>query len=220
MIGCDVSDREQVHGMSEKILAEFGRVDVLINNAGIGMRRPFVETSLDLIEEILRVNYLGAVYCTHELLPSMIARHCGHIVNISSGAGKIGTLNMAAYCGSKFAMNGWSESLYYELQPLGVKVSVLCPGPVATEFGRDFKDTEPKSPASLLAAASAVSRDVIALIESARFERITPRWLAFLSWVRGTAPGIFRRLARRRFTPYVVSAAPNRAPQTGNKSEF
>ena len=115
MMACDVSDPEQVHGMIEKILTDFGGVDILINNAGIGMRKPFAETSLSTIEEIMRINYLGAVYCTHELLPSMIARGSGHIVNISSGAGKIGTLNMAAYCASKFAMNGWSESLYHEL---------------------------------------------------------------------------------------------------------
>ena len=78
----------------------------------------------------------------------MIGRRSGHIVNISSGAGKIGTLNMAAYCGSKFALNGWAESLYHELKPLGIAVSLVCPGPVRTEFNRDFRDSEPKAPAN------------------------------------------------------------------------
>ena len=182
MIGCDVGDAEQVHGMIEKVLADFGRVDILINNAGIGMRKPFVDMPLETIEAIMRTNYLGAVYCTHEVLPSMIARGTGHIVNISSVAGKIGTLNMAAYCASKFAMNGWSESLYHELKPLGVKVSVVCPGPVQTEFSRDFRDSEPQIAARQLfvTTSSAVCQAVIKAIEKNKFELIMPRWLALM----------------------------------------
>jgi short-subunit dehydrogenase len=204
MMGCDVSDAEQVHGMIEKILTDFGRVDILINNAGVGMRKPFAETSLSIIEEIMRINYFGAVYCTQELLPSMIARGDGHIVNISSVAGKIGTLNMAAYCASKFAMNGWSESLYHELKPLGVKVSLVCPGPVHTGFSRDFHDSEPQSPPSLFVESSAVSQAVFKVIERNRFELIMPRWLALMCWVKGLSPGLFRYLAQRRFRRHVV----------------
>jgi len=210
MMGCDVSDPEQVHGMIDKVLADYGRVDILINNAGIGMRKPFHQTDLATIEEIMRVNYLGAVYCTHELLPSMIARRNGHIVNISSVAGKIGTLNMAAYCASKFAMNGWSESLYHELKPLGVKVSVVCPGPVHTGFSREFSDTEPKSPSSLFIGSIDVSQAVMRVIERNRFELIMPRSLAAICWLKRLSPTLFRYLAQRRFRPYVsVPANPH-----------
>jgi short-subunit dehydrogenase len=211
MIGCDVSDAQQVRGMIDKILSDYGRVDILINNAGIGMRKPFYETDLATVEEIMRINYFGAVYCTHALLPSMIARHSGHIVNISSGAGKIGTLNMAAYCASKFAMNGWSESLYHELEPLGVRVSLLCPGPVHTGFGRDFSDSEPKSPPSLFVDSSDVSQAVMRTIERNRFELVMPRWLALMCWVKRLSPGLFRYLAQRRFRPYVTRAALKRS---------
>ena len=211
MMACDVSDPEQVHGMIEKILTDFGRVDILINNAGIGMRKPFYKTDLATIEAIMRINYLGAVYCTHKLLPAMIARGTGHIVNISSGAGKIGTLNMAAYCASKFAMNGWSESLYYELKPLGVKVSVVCPGPVQTGFSRDFHDSEPQSPQSLFVASSAVSQAVLKVIARNRFELIMPRWLALMCWAKRLSPGLFRYLAQRRFRPYVTDGAERRS---------
>jgi len=207
MIGCDVSDPEQVHGMIEKILTDFGQVDILINNAGIGMRKPFAETDLSVIEEIMRINYFGAVYCTHALLPSMIARGSGNIVNISSGAGEIGTLNMAAYCASKFAMNGWSESLYYELQPLGVRVSLVSPGPVETGFSRDFHDSEPQSPPALFASTSDVSQAVFKVIESDRFKLIMPRWLALMCWIKRLSPGLFRYLALRRFRPYVALPA-------------
>jgi short-subunit dehydrogenase len=204
MTGCDVSDLEQVRGMVAKVLADYGKIDVLINNAGVGMRKPFVDSELGAVEEMIRINFLGAAYCAHAVLPSMIARKTGHIVNISSGAGKIGTLNMSAYCASKFALNGWSESLYHELRPLGVKVSVVCPGPVRTEFNREFRDTEPKSPARLLVTPEAVSREIIKVIENNKFEVITPRWLAFLCALERHMPNLFRVLAQRKFRHYIT----------------
>jgi short-subunit dehydrogenase len=207
MIACDIGDAEQVHGMMTKVRADFGAIDILINNAGIGMRQPFVDTPVETIEAIMRTNYLGAMYCTHEVLPAMIARGSGHIVNISSGAGKIGTLNMAAYCASKFAMNGWSESLYHELKPLGVNVSVICPGPVTTDFNREFRDREPKSPPALFVGAAKVSRQVIRAIEKNRFEVVMPHWLALMCALKGLAPSLFRAIAQRRFRPHVTTPA-------------
>jgi short-subunit dehydrogenase len=204
MIGCDVSDAEQVQGMIAKIIADFDRIDVLVNNAGVGMRKPFAETPLQTIEEIMRVNYLGAVYCAHAVLPSMIARRSGHVVNVSSVAGLIGTLNMGAYCASKFAMNGWSESLYHELKPLGVHVSIVCPGPVATDFAREFRDSEPKSPPHWTVAPEAVSRAVMGVLESQRFEIVLSRWPALLAALHRHAPNIFRALAQRKFRRYVA----------------
>lgn len=221
MIGCDVSDAEQVQGMIAKIIADFDRIDVLVNNAGVGMRKPFAETPLEIIEEITRVNYLGAVYCTHAVLPSMIARGSGHIVNISSVAGLIGTLNMGAYCASKFAMNGWSESLYYELKPLGVHVSIVCPGPVATDFARDFRDSEPKSPPHWTVAPEAVSRAVIQVLDSKRFEIVLSRGPALLAALRRHAPNIFRAFAQRKFRRYVAppGMGADEASSTGTNSD-
>ena len=210
MIACDIADAEQVNGMMNKVLTDFGRIDILINNAGIGMRKPFVDTPVETIEAILRTNYLGAVYCTHAALPAMIARRSGHIVNISSGAGKIGTLNMAGYCASKFAMNGWSESLYHELIPLGVNVSLICPGPVSTQFSHEFEDSEPKSPPQLFINAAAVSHAVMRAIEKNQVEVVMPRWLALMCAFKRFMPGLFRVLAQRRFRPYV--GIPARVP--------
>jgi short-subunit dehydrogenase len=202
---CDVSDPAQVTSMIGKTLAEFGRIDILINNAGIGMRQPFAEMSLETVAEIMRTNYLGTVYCTHEVLPSMIARGSGQIVNISSGAGKIGTLNMAAYCASKFAVNGFSESLYHELKPLGIHVSVVCPGPVRTEFNRSFSGTQPKSPPSLMMTPEAVSQVLIRAIETKKFELVTPRWLALICWFKRIMPNLFRVVFHRTFRAYVTA---------------
>ena len=182
-IQCDVAELDQVRAMVTGVLAKFGKIDILINNAGIGMRKPFAETPIEVVEELMRTNYFGVVYCTHEALPSMIARGSGHIVNISSVAGKIGTPNIAGYCASKFALNGLSESLYYELAPHGVSVSVICPGPVRTDFNKSFADTPPKSPEALVVSAEFVSAAVIKAIENRRFEVVLPRGLALICWL-------------------------------------
>ena len=198
-IECDVANLDQVRQMVNSVLSSFGRIDILINNAGIGMRTPFVDTPIDVIEALMKTNYLGAVYCTHAALPSMIGRGSGHIVNISSAAGKIGTLNIAGYCASKFAMNGLSESLYYELKPLGIDVSVICPGPVRTDFNQSFADIPPKSPASLVVSPEFVSAAVIKAIEERRFEVVLPRWLALICWFKNFTPNLFRAIADRNF---------------------
>jgi uncharacterized protein len=202
---CDVAQLDQVRAMVTNVLSEFGKIDILINNAGVGMRKPFVETPIGVIEEIIKINYLGTVYCTHEVLPSMIARRSGHIVNISSVAGKIGTLNVAGYCASKFAMNGLSESLYHELEPLGIHVSVVCPGPVRTDFNKSFADTPPKSPAWLVVSPEFVSAAVIRAIERNRFEVVLPRWLALICWFNRMTPNLFRSVVHRTFRARVIA---------------
>ena len=216
----DVGSEDEIKTGTKAVIGHFGRIDILVNNAGVGMRKPFVDTSIEMVEQIIRTNYLGAVYCTHEALPSMIARRIGHIVNISSGAGKIGTLNMAAYCGSKFALNGWSESLYHELKPLGIKVSVICPGPVQTYFNRDFSDTEPKAPPAMIMTTGAVCREVIKAIERNKFEVVMPRSLALVCVFERLMPGLFRALAQHRFRSYVKAQAAtvHRPTMTGTDS--
>ena len=203
MIRCDVGDRLGVQSMVAKVLADFGKIDILINNAGSGMREPFAETALDTVEETMRANYLGMVYCTHAVLPSMIASRCGHIVNISSVAGHVGIVNMAGYCASKFAMNGFSESLYHEIKPLGIHISVLCPGPVRTDFNRAFANTPPKSPAFLIIEPQAVSREVFRAMEKRKFEIIMPGALGLMCRFKRMAPGLFRALAHRAFRNHV-----------------
>jgi hypothetical protein len=199
----DVGSRAEVHQMIGTALAQFPTIDILINNAGIGMRKPFVETPLETIEELMRTNYLGTVYCTYEVLPSMLARGRGHIVNISSVAGHIGTLNMAGYCASKFAMNGFSESLYHELKPLGIDVSIVCPGPVRTSFNRTFAQASPKSPTSLVISAESVSQTVIRIIEKKRFEVITPPSVALICALKRFMPALFRAISYRLFRSHV-----------------
>lgn len=197
VLACDVGSLEEVKRMVQSTLSECGRVDILINNAGFGAHQPLAESSPNLVEEMMRTNYLGTVYCTQQILPSMIQRGSGHIVNISSVSGMIGTPNMASYCATKFALMGLSESLYHELRPLGIHVSVICPGPVRTNFRRLFNDIAPKPPAFLELDAEVVSRAVIQAIEKKRFEVILPRFLAGVCFFKRLMPNFFRLLTYR-----------------------
>jgi short-subunit dehydrogenase len=101
-------------------------------------------------------------------------------------------------------MNGLSESLYYELKPLGIKVSVICPGPVRTDFNKAFADMPPQPPASLVVSPEFVSAAVIKAIEGGRFEVVLPRWLALICWLKNLTPNLFRAVADRNFRHRIV----------------
>jgi NAD(P)-dependent dehydrogenase (short-subunit alcohol dehydrogenase family) len=130
----DVTERAQVDAMVERVLREFGRIDVLVNNAGIGAHGPFWQTPYEDFERIVRVNFFGAAYCTSAVLPHMIARHAGRIVNVSSIIGKRAYPGNAAYCASKFALEGFAEALRTEVRHHGIRVIQVCPGFTETEF--------------------------------------------------------------------------------------
>jgi len=128
----DVSDFDQVTKAVEQVLQQWGQIDFLINNAGIIANARFHEQSIDEIEKLLRVNYLGAVAMTHAVLPGMLKQNWGHIVNVSSIGGMTGFPYISAYCGSKFAMVGWTEALRREYYGTGVTFTSFCPGTVDT----------------------------------------------------------------------------------------
>ncbi|HEY1268511.1 MAG TPA: SDR family oxidoreductase [Candidatus Binatia bacterium] len=194
VVECDVSDPAAVKRMVQDALAKFGRVDILVNNAGFGDYRPLAETPIDGIEAMLCTNYLGTVYCTKEVLPSMIARRSGVIVNISSISGIMGTPEIAPYCATKFAQIGFSESLYHELKPYGVHVAVVCPGPVRTNFRRSFDERAPEPPEFMVLDAADVSRAAIHAIAKKKFRIVLPRSLALICYLKGVFPGLMRFL--------------------------
>ena len=130
----DVADPDACRRMVERAVEAFGGVDMLVNNAGISMWARFEEvTDLSVFERIMRVNYLGAVYCTHHALPHLKARK-GLLVAISSLTGKTGVPTRSGYAASKHAMQGFFDSLRIELLGTGVDVLVVSPGFVATDI--------------------------------------------------------------------------------------
>lgn len=130
----DVRNRPQCDALIQRALEEFGHVDILVNNAGIGRFAPVHELSDDDWERVMTTNVRGIFYCSRAVIPHMIARRTGHIINISSLAGKNGIPGGAVYCASKFAVMGLSYSMAEDLRGYGIRVAVVCPGSVHTEF--------------------------------------------------------------------------------------
>ncbi len=123
----DVSKELDCKNFIDKVVANYGSIDILINNAGISMRALFAEVELDTFKKVMDINFWGAVYCTKFCLP-YITKNKGTIVGVSSIAGFRGLPGRTAYCASKFAVNGWLEALRTEMLHTGVNIMWVCPG--------------------------------------------------------------------------------------------
>lgn len=136
-VACDVRQHSEVKSLFEHAALEFGGVDILINNAGIGIFSSVEETAPEDFRAVLETNLFGVYYCCHEAIPLMKNRGGGYIINISSLAGANPHPRMAAYNASKFGLNGFSEALMQEVRHDNIKVSYIMPGSVNTAFGGD-----------------------------------------------------------------------------------
>jgi NAD(P)-dependent dehydrogenase (short-subunit alcohol dehydrogenase family) len=138
----DVRVHDQVKALIDHTVKELGGLDILINNAGIGLFETVEETSPEDFRVVLETNLFGVFYCCHEAIPHMKKRGGGYIINISSLAGANPHPRMAAYNASKFGLNGFSEALMQEVRHDNIKVSYIMPGSVNTEFGGDSPSDE------------------------------------------------------------------------------
>ncbi|MGA9760999.1 MAG: SDR family NAD(P)-dependent oxidoreductase [Gaiellaceae bacterium] len=182
--------------LARAALALHERVDVLVNAAGIGLYRPVAETSPQEIERVLAVNVASPIQLTGALLPGMLERRRGHIVNIGSVIAHAGRKNEAVYAASKGALELFTESLRFELYGSGVGASLVSPAVVETRFfERRGVPYDRRRPAPI--APERVARAVVEAIRRDRAEIVLPAWLGLVGRVRGLAPGTFRRLERR-----------------------
>ncbi len=130
----DVADEEQARRFVERTRAELGRLDVLVNNAGVMLLGPIENAPTEEWRRMIDANVYGVLYCTHAALPLMHAQGSGHIVNVSSVAGRFARAGSGVYNLTKFGVGAFSESLRQEAVELGVRVTVIEPGAVATEL--------------------------------------------------------------------------------------
>lgn len=186
---CDVSKKSEVEQMGREILDKCGHVDVLVNNAGFGLYGKVQNQSIEQIESVTFTNYLGVVYCTKVFLDSMIARKSGHIVNLASVAASFGVAGLSAYCASKYAVLGFSESLSQELHGTGVKLTVVSPMGVKTNFfnNSSFGGRIPYYNGFML-KTNTVSNAVLAAANSHRLEIIVPFYMRAGVWLKHTIP--------------------------------
>lgn len=186
---CDVSKKLEVEQMGREILDKCGHVDILVNNAGFGLYGKVQNQSIEQIESVTFTNYLGVVYCTKVFLDSMIARKSGHIVNLASVAASFGVAGLSAYCASKYAVLGFSESLSQELHGTGVGLTVVSPMGVKTNFfnNSSFGGRIPYYNGFML-NTNTVSNAVLAAANSHRLEIIVPFYMRAGVWLKHTVP--------------------------------
>ncbi|MBS7254336.1 3-ketoacyl-ACP reductase [Flavobacterium branchiicola] len=141
-IAADVSDINSINAAAEKALAEFKHIDILINSAGIASFGKFLELEPEAWERIIQVNLMGTYYTTRAIIPNMIERQTGDIINISSTAGLNGNALTSAYSASKFAVLGLTDSLMQEMRKHNIRVTALTPSTVATDMAKDLNLTD------------------------------------------------------------------------------
>lgn len=160
-IVADVCNYSQIKAMFELAVSQLGGLDILINNAGIGLIQTVEEMSPEDFRSVLETNIFGVFYCCHEAIPLLKKRGGGYIINMSSLAGTNAHPQMAAYNASKFGLNGFSEALMQEVRHDGIKVSYIMPGSVNTEFAGD----QPSDANSWQLQPSDIARVVIDLLQ-------------------------------------------------------
>jgi NAD(P)-dependent dehydrogenase (short-subunit alcohol dehydrogenase family) len=133
VIPADVRNKDEVERLFEQVDA-IGPVSILVNAAGLGIFGPVVDFRDEDFEILIETNLRGIFFTSRLVLPSMIERRQGHIINVASIAGKVGSANRAVYCASKFGVVGFTESLAEEVRQYGIRVSVICPGSTDTRF--------------------------------------------------------------------------------------
>ncbi|ERI10140.1 SDR family oxidoreductase [Aneurinibacillus aneurinilyticus] len=192
----DVTNMEQIDDVVANIHAQYGRIDMWINNAGYGIFSSFTDTTLEDIQGMMNVNYLGTVRCTRAVLPYMLKQKSGHIVNVASVAGKLATPKSSGYSASKFAVIGFTQSLRQELKGSGVSVSSVNPGPVCTPF---FDHADPagdyrRSVEKFMVTPESVAQAILHTIHTRQGDITIPRYMQIGVVLSHLFPRFFERL--------------------------
>lgn len=203
-VATDISNAEDCKNLIDKCIAEFGRIDILINNAGISMRALFNETDLNVIESVMNTNFWGTVFCTKYALTYLL-RSQGSLVGVSSIAGHIGLPERSAYSASKFAMHGFLESIRSENIEKDLHVLIACPGFTASNIRKSAltKDgsTQNKSPRNeqKMMSAEEVAKKIVCAINSRKDNLILSVNGKIAVWLNRFFPKIAKRLVFKHF---------------------
>jgi 3-oxoacyl-[acyl-carrier protein] reductase len=137
-VNCDVSLSYQVNSLIQLTIEKFGNIDILVNNAGVAFNKKLVYTSEKEWDQTINTNLKGAFLFTKAVLPFMITKRSGVIINVNSGAGEVGFSNLSAYCASKFGLRGLAESVSLEVDRYNIRLMTIFLGQVATRMWEDF----------------------------------------------------------------------------------
>ncbi len=194
VVQTDVRNRDDIQRMVEATLDRWGRIDVLLNNAGIGHDRLLIRTKPERIQNEIHINLTAVIECTQVVLPVMLRQKSGHIINVASIAGLIATPGSTIYSATKFGVNGFSDALRRELRGSGISISAFCPGYVPTEISPDLKaiaEGQPDAPhVPGLMPVSYVAEQIARLIHHPRRRVIIPTSWKILVVIAFLFPGL------------------------------
>lgn len=168
----DVADREQIYQFAQDVVAAHGKVNMIINNAGVALNDTLEDISYEDLNWLLGINFWGVVYGSKAFLPFLKQQPEAHIVNISSVHGLFTNPNVGAYCTSKFAVRGFTQVLCQELRETGVRVSCVHPGGIKTAIARNARFIKASDPAMTHAEAAAIFDQRIARTSADKAARI------------------------------------------------
>jgi short-subunit dehydrogenase len=186
----DLGDPPAAANLALEIWDAYDGIDVVVNNAGIPMRRPVARLTMAEVERVMTVNYYSPVAITLALLPRMLERRHGTVVNVSSLGGRLGITTEAAYCGSKFALAGWSEAAAADLVGTGVHVKLVLPGAIDTEIWDQPGNDAPVYTGPLVPAEE-VAEGMVEALDSDRFEHYLPDMKAVVEMKTSDIDGFF-----------------------------
>jgi short-subunit dehydrogenase len=197
---CDVSDREAVDAVAARIAERHPAIGLLVNSAGVPGRSSFLDSEPELIERLVRINYLGSVWATRAFLLALEAGSPAHVVNIVSVAGTVAVRAAGPYSASKHAQLAFSRSLTLELAPRGIQVHTINPGFVETGGFPQTRLLEHRVFRHAVAEPELVAERLVRALERGTVESFVPRWYRPAAVVQAVAPGTLARLqaARRR----------------------
>lgn len=193
----DVSQFAEVERVFQTIMNEIGPIDILVNNAGFGIFEPFSEANFSEIIEMFDVNVFGLFACTKAVLPSMLERNRGHIINIASQAGKIATPKSSVYSATKHAVLGFTNSLRMELVSTNIHISAVNPGPIETNFfaKADKSGNYVKNVRKYMLDADYVATKIVELMMKPKRELNLPYWMNYGSILFHLFPNLFEKVA-------------------------
>ncbi|MBI5355746.1 MAG: SDR family NAD(P)-dependent oxidoreductase, partial [Candidatus Aenigmarchaeota archaeon] len=197
---CDVSMHKNVRDMVSIVLKELGKIDILVNCAGFGVYKTFEQHTIDDIEGQMKTNFFGTVYCTKEVVAHMLERGKGDVVNVASMAGKLSFPNYSGYCASKFAVVGFTESIYHELKPKGINVHLVCPAGTQTAFFNhpSFEGHPHRVHYTEMMMPEEVAAKIINAINRNIFEIHTPLMESVIVKAKSVFPTLFRQVQQQR----------------------
>jgi short-subunit dehydrogenase len=197
----DVSDIQQVKVVFQQIQQEVGSIDILLNNAGFGVFAALHEAEFADMQRMFEVNVLGLIACTKEVLPGMLKRSSGHIINIASQAGKLATPKSSGYSATKHAVLGFTNSLRLELAKTNIYVSAVNPGPIETNFFNiaDKSGNYVKNVKKFMLDSDDVANQITKLMIHPKRELNLPRWMNWGSVLYNLFPRIAEKVTGSMF---------------------